>query len=398
VSTPQTADVLDLVLVPRAGLTVVPVLDELVVYDRTGAGTLHRLDPRATLVWQLLDGTATVRQTASDIAEAVGADPRQVTSDVAALVGDLRDLNLVVTAASRPARRRARASADGDADGGADDASEADPATYQTGGVLTMKRTPCSVALEAEGWHATDAVRAGPYVVGIRTSDEATRAAVHARFASLLDPETVADANFSLRPATSAARGQTAQLAQVYAGCSLVGRHRTTTEALSQLARELQATGAIGDTDRPWFLGSVVIVDGDAVLAPGWLWPAWTAMASRLRNQHVQLLGRSAALDTDTGEAVLPALPSTESPSSPDDTTEQRFPIRMWLLLGTPPAGRPSPAHAMALAASCVVNLRAIGPARVLSDLASLGDRVEFVFAPSEPSIALDLVRQRVQA
>ena len=109
-STPQTADVLDLVLVPRAGLTVVPVLDELVVYDRTGAGTLHRLDPRAALVWQLLDGTATVRQTAAEIAEAVGADPRQVTSDVASLVADLRDLNLVVTAASRPARRRARAS------------------------------------------------------------------------------------------------------------------------------------------------------------------------------------------------------------------------------------------------------------------------------------------------
>jgi hypothetical protein len=63
-SASETDDVLDLVLVPRAGLTVVPVHDELVLYDRTGDGTLHRLDPRAALVWQLLDGTATVRTSA----------------------------------------------------------------------------------------------------------------------------------------------------------------------------------------------------------------------------------------------------------------------------------------------------------------------------------------------
>ena len=172
-----------------------------------------------------------------------------------------------------------------------------------------MRRTPCFAALEAEGWHATDAVTAGPYVVGIRTSDESTRSLVRTRFEPLLDPATVADPNFSLRPAVAAAPGRPAQLAQVYAGCTLVGRHRTTAAALSQLARELQATAAIAEADRPWFLGSVVIVDGSAVLAPGWLWPAWTSMASRLRGQRVRLLARTVALDTATGEVVLPALP-----------------------------------------------------------------------------------------
>ncbi|MFI5101211.1 MAG: PqqD family protein, partial [Actinomycetes bacterium] len=230
-STPENAEVLDLVLVPRAGLTVVPVHDELVVYDGTGDGNLHRLDPRAALVWQLLDGTATVRQTALEIAEAVGADPIQVTADVASLVRDLRDLNLVATPGSKPARRRARASRAPSSD---DDASEAEPA-QQTSGVLVMKRTPCFAALEAEGWHATDAVSAGPYVVGIRTSDESTRALVRTRFEPLLDPVTVADPNFSQRPAVAAAPGRPGQLAQVYAGCTLAGRHRTTVAALSQL-------------------------------------------------------------------------------------------------------------------------------------------------------------------
>jgi hypothetical protein len=120
-------------------------------------------------------------------------------------------------------------------------------------------------------------------------------------------------------------------------------------------------------------------------------------MASRLRAQRVRLLGRHVALDTSTGEAVLPALPpvlSRLSPGAgPQDAVDQRFPIGNWLLLGTPPAGRPSPAHAVALAASCIVNMPAIGPEQLLSDLAALEGRVDYLFAPSEPGVAMDLVR-----
>ena len=207
-----------------------------------------------------------------------------------------------------------------------------------------MKRTPCSVALEAEGWHATDAVRAGPYVVGIRTSDEATRAAVHTRFESLLDP-----VNGGRRQLLSASRHPRGARADRAAGSGLrrllAGRPPPDDDSSDRPSwpASCRRPRPSSDTDRPWFLGSVVIVDGAAVLAPGWLWPAWTAMASRLRDQRVRLLGRSVALDTDTGEAVLPALPRMREPFVTDDATEQRFPIRRWLLLGTPPAGRPSP-------------------------------------------------------
>ena len=325
--------VLDAVLVPRKGLTVVPVQDELVVYDRSGEGQLHRLDPRAALVWRLLDGTATVRQTAAEIAEAVGADPAQVTADLAALVGNLAELNLVVPAVTATARRRSRGSTDVGAD---DDPAEGEPAGRPPDGVIRMKRTPCYLALEAQGWHATDAVAAGPFLVGVRTSDHVAQAAVRDRFEHVLTPGAEVDPNFSLRPAVDAAPGQPAQLAQLFAGCTLVGRHRTTEAALTQLARELQSTAARAAVDRPWFEGTVLLVDGRVTLAPGWLWPAWTAQATRLREQGIRLLARHVALDTDTGQAVLPALsPSPHNALSDDDPdagVDQRYPIDLWLL------------------------------------------------------------------
>lgn len=385
---------LDAVLVPRKGLTVVPVQDELVVYDRTGGGNLHRLDPRAALVWQLLDGTATVRETAAEIADAVGADPGQVTADVATLVRDLIDLNLVVEHGSTAGQRRPRGSTD---EAGDDDASEDDPARTPPDGVIRMRRSPCYAALEAEGWHATDAVTAGPFVVGIRTSDEAARAAVRARFAQILNPNTEVDPNFSLRPAVAAAPGQPAQLAQVYAGCSLVGRYRTTEAALTQLARELQATAATAIADRPWFLGSVLLVEDRVVLAPGWLWPVWTPLASRLERAGVRLLGRHIALDTATGEAVLPALPPALAAAAPgvdaETPADQRFPIGAWLLYGIPPGERPAPAHAVALAAGTILNADRFGLERLLPALAELDGQVQFWFAPAEQNAALDLVR-----
>ena len=55
----------------REDLTVVVLDGEAVVYDDE-TGDLHHLNPSATLVFQLCDGSGSARDLASDIAEVYG--------------------------------------------------------------------------------------------------------------------------------------------------------------------------------------------------------------------------------------------------------------------------------------------------------------------------------------
>lgn len=61
---------------------------------------IHHLDPRATLVWQLLDGDASIAELAADISDAFGAPPLEVTEDLLALVTDLHAEGLLIDSAS----------------------------------------------------------------------------------------------------------------------------------------------------------------------------------------------------------------------------------------------------------------------------------------------------------
>ena len=72
----------------RADLTAVDVDGEMVIYDDSRR-RLHRLNSSATILWKCLDGSATLREIASDIAEAVAADRVSVLSDILTLAGQL---------------------------------------------------------------------------------------------------------------------------------------------------------------------------------------------------------------------------------------------------------------------------------------------------------------------
>src|SRR4029079_17938279 len=99
---------------------------------------------------------------------------------------------------------------------------------------------------------------------------------------------------------------------------------------------------------------------------------------------------------TRTGEAVLPPLSvELRRASAPDHeaTAEQRYPVGAWLLEGTPAGERPTRGRALALAASCVVNLRALGAERALGDLSELEGRVAYILSPGDQTAALELVR-----
>jgi hypothetical protein len=74
---------------PSRDLIVFEVDDEAVVYDPR-EHLLHHLDAASALVLQLCDGTATVRQTIADLAEAQGVPAEAIERKVRSLVRELR--------------------------------------------------------------------------------------------------------------------------------------------------------------------------------------------------------------------------------------------------------------------------------------------------------------------
>jgi PqqD family protein of HPr-rel-A system len=82
----------------RGDLTLVELDQEAVVYDPL-SGLVHYLNPMASLVFQLCDGTATVKETVADLAEANEVEPEAIDADVKRLVKQFRDAGLVVPSA-----------------------------------------------------------------------------------------------------------------------------------------------------------------------------------------------------------------------------------------------------------------------------------------------------------
>lgn len=78
----------------REDLAVVELDGEAVIYDDRN-GELHHLNPTATVVFSLLDGTATVKELAGDISEAFGVPADQVETQVRALIREFRKAELL---------------------------------------------------------------------------------------------------------------------------------------------------------------------------------------------------------------------------------------------------------------------------------------------------------------
>lgn len=86
----------------RGDLTVVVLDGEAVVYDEV-SGELHHLNASATLVFELLDGTSTIRELATDVADAFGKQPQEIETQIRKLVRQFRQLGLL-SGQARPAR------------------------------------------------------------------------------------------------------------------------------------------------------------------------------------------------------------------------------------------------------------------------------------------------------
>ncbi len=82
----------------RSDLTVVELDQEAVVYDPV-SGLVHYLNPMASLVLQLCDGTATVKETTAELAEANEVEPEAIAADIRKLIKQFRNAGLVVPSA-----------------------------------------------------------------------------------------------------------------------------------------------------------------------------------------------------------------------------------------------------------------------------------------------------------
>jgi PqqD family protein of HPr-rel-A system len=78
----------------RQDLTVVELDGEAVIYDDE-TGELHHLNPTATIVFNLCDGTATIKELAADIADAFEQPADEVEKQVRTLLREFRKVNLL---------------------------------------------------------------------------------------------------------------------------------------------------------------------------------------------------------------------------------------------------------------------------------------------------------------
>jgi PqqD family protein of HPr-rel-A system len=78
----------------RDSLAVVELDGEAVIYNDDD-GNLHHLNPTATIVMSLCDGTSTVREMAADIAAAFDLSPPEIEKQMRRLLRDFRKSGLL---------------------------------------------------------------------------------------------------------------------------------------------------------------------------------------------------------------------------------------------------------------------------------------------------------------
>ncbi len=78
----------------RSDLTVVEIDGEALVYDDVG-GALHHMNPAATMVFRLCDGTRSAAWIAAEIVDACGADAGQVSRHVRAVIKQFGEAGLM---------------------------------------------------------------------------------------------------------------------------------------------------------------------------------------------------------------------------------------------------------------------------------------------------------------
>ncbi len=78
----------------REGVLDIDMGDGFILFDESSS-LVHHLNPSATLIWQLCDGTGSVADLAGDIAAEYGLDEPTIRSQVAEVIAEFDALELV---------------------------------------------------------------------------------------------------------------------------------------------------------------------------------------------------------------------------------------------------------------------------------------------------------------
>ncbi len=92
----------------RQDLAIVELDGEAVIYDEND-NTIHHLNPTATIVLSMCDGTSTIKEFSMEIAEAFSMPPDEIERQVRSLLRDFRKMRLLEENGTHP-KSRARTS------------------------------------------------------------------------------------------------------------------------------------------------------------------------------------------------------------------------------------------------------------------------------------------------
>lgn len=240
------------------------------------------------------------------------------------------------------------------------------------------------------------AVRAGPYVLGVRADSEATVEVLR----SLLGPHVIDDGhapdpNFSVRVA-GPRDGPGRALHRLHRGHDLVGRTRTERGLLEVLAEHLEAFGSLGREGVVDLHASLLVRDdGAAVMAP----PDWleglAADQRRLAEEGWRLVHRGlVGVEAGSGRVLVSAprlVPdgalerAVPDQPSRDRRRAGRFDLRRVLLDPHGDAsGSVSRASALAGLTGRVESMDRLGAAVVLAGLAAMLEDAEPLAVPRD--------------
>jgi len=79
----------------RPELNIRNIDQETVIVDKK-TGEVHQLNPTASYIWDQFDGATTIDQIASKLANEFNIDESQAALDVNSIVGQLKELKLLI--------------------------------------------------------------------------------------------------------------------------------------------------------------------------------------------------------------------------------------------------------------------------------------------------------------
>lgn len=207
---------------------------------------------------------------------------------------------------------------------------------------LDVPATPCLAEVDACGWATTVAVRAGRFVLGVRTNTEAGAEVVSRLFDDRLLEGARPPANLSLWLAPDA-DGAVGGLHRTYLAHVRMERGRSARRAIDTVWHELDGVDAMAEGRRVFDL-TVLVRDGRAHLFPGWLRVAVIDDQRRWeRAGFVVLERRWIEVDLASHEVLVPApvsvqrrdemassLAAAEIEIGDDRALHGRIPIASW--------------------------------------------------------------------